>query len=317
MRKKAISLLLSFSLILGSTGVVSLASDIVLPEDDIDDIDIVMEDSDDSSDSSDSSDASAFEASTQDYSIYDQLPQGDYRVEGMNEVENPDLSEEVDEGYLSKSRYSWSKSPLITNQGNYAMDWACSTIAVAGMNGCKQLNYSGSIYFSELHLAYFSYNHVTNAPGEISEDINEAIYSDKYHNFLQRGGNRIFASNILASWKGLASGTLYPYSKAETVLSEGLSTADCNNQASYVEDFYEVNISSAPEDIKAVKKLIYNTGAVGASFYADSYYYNPEHASYLSNVNETNHAIVLVGWDDDFSANNFNTPAMGDGAWIA
>ena len=51
--------------------------------------------------------------------------------------------------------------------------------------------------------------------------------------------------------------------------------------------------------------------------YSDKSYYNSTYNSfYNSNHESSNHAVVVVGWDDNFSKDNFNTPAPGNGAWI-
>ncbi|MBN2340911.1 MAG: hypothetical protein JXX29_14830 [Deltaproteobacteria bacterium] len=71
-----------------------------------------------------------------------------------------------------------------------------------------------------------------------------------------------------------------------------------------------------------VKQMIMTYGAVTSSLYFDqvgdsynestnSYYYAGEFSE------ETNHAVLLVGWDDNYAASNFSTPPAGDGAWIA
>ncbi len=52
----------------------------------------------------------------------------------------------------------------------------------------------------------------------------------------------------------------------------------------------------------------------------DSDYYSPKNATYNYNFNENvsdnHHAFIIVGWDDDFSENNFNVKPASKGAWL-
>ena len=70
-------------------------------------------------------------------------------------------------------------------------------------------------------------------------------------------------------------------------------------------------------DNNEIKRAIIEQGAVSTSIYWDknSYangknYYNYDHTS------SANHAVVIVGWDNNYSKTNFKKIAPGDGAWI-
>lgn len=70
-------------------------------------------------------------------------------------------------------------------------------------------------------------------------------------------------------------------------------------------------------DNDEIKRAIIEHGAVSTSVFwkVEKYangenYYNYEYAS------GSNHAVVIVGWDDNYSKNNFIKKAPGDGAWI-
>ena len=51
-----------------------------------------------------------------------------------------------------------------------------------------------------------------------------------------------------------------------------------------------------------------------------STYYNPTPAAYYDNnpqdSNTANHAVTIVGWDDNYTKTNFSTTPPGNGAWI-
>ncbi|WP_407414682.1 C1 family peptidase [Methanobrevibacter sp.] len=72
-------------------------------------------------------------------------------------------------------------------------------------------------------------------------------------------------------------------------------------------------------DNDAIKNAIIKYGAVDVTYNAcqESPYYNENtSAQYQYNSTEQNHAITVVGWDDNFSASNFIITPPGNGAWI-
>ena len=68
-------------------------------------------------------------------------------------------------------------------------------------------------------------------------------------------------------------------------------------------------------DNDAVKDALIRYGAVATGiFYSSSYMKSDSY--YYSGTNGPNHAVTIVGWDDNYSKNNFRNAAPGDGAWI-
>ncbi|MCL2859948.1 MAG: lectin like domain-containing protein [Oscillospiraceae bacterium] len=74
-----------------------------------------------------------------------------------------------------------------------------------------------------------------------------------------------------------------------------------------------------------IKQQIVENGAVYAPTYAakfDNVYNLSKHAYYATNANvgnvEADHAIAIIGWDDNFSKNNFKGPTkpLNDGAYL-
>jgi C1A family cysteine protease len=75
--------------------------------------------------------------------------------------------------------------------------------------------------------------------------------------------------------------------------------------------FLVTNACFIPKDISVIKEVIYDNNAIGISFYWDDLYYSSVDYSYYCDKDiTTNHAITIVGWDDDFLT------AGGTGAWI-
>ncbi len=80
------------------------------------------------------------------------------------------------------------------------------------------------------------------------------------------------------------------------------------------------------KDYRTIKEYIYKYGGVQSSIYinlelqnedGESKFYNEDTAAYYFNEQEvTNHDIVIVGWDDHYSKENFSIVPEGDGAFI-
>ncbi|MBE6490994.1 MAG: hypothetical protein E7Z83_09085 [Methanobrevibacter sp.] len=69
-------------------------------------------------------------------------------------------------------------------------------------------------------------------------------------------------------------------------------------------------------DNDAIKKAIMDYGAVSTSTYWSSAYYKNGKNFYYDGNSSANHAVAIVGWDDNYSKYNFKTTPQGDGAWI-
>lgn len=95
---------------------------------------------------------------------------------------------------------------------------------------------------------------------------------------------------------------------------------DIGNEDVQINECINAWSESTPRDDTLTKKLIKKHGAVTASLHSDpAHYYDYAHNSYYMPPNdnqESNHAVVIIGWDDSFSKENFLTEAPGDGAWL-
>ena len=137
-----------------------------------------------------------------------------------------------------------------------------------------------------------------------------------YHNHFkmgtEEGGSYVMSVAYLTSWAGPVPEEADPY-------GDGYSPDDlaavCHVQ--------EVRMPEA-KDYEAIKQTVYLHGGVESSLYMDftdptqdSRYYSRKYHSYAYTGREaSNHDVVIIGWDDQYPAENFSQTVEGDGAFI-
>ena len=225
-------------------------------------------------------------------------------------------------------KYVNSNLPNTRHQGTYGTCWAHASIAVAEANLMKQkVLGEGEVDASELHLAYFSYHTTEDPLGGISGDIRSIGL--KGENYLDTGGNTQQATRTLFAWMGAAAEETAPYSDCYAAYTDGLDHAIAFQDVAHIKNAYVIDPVTEREE---AKRLIYDYGALTTSYFAaqsgHSYtiagqtysftdFYNLEHNAYYCPIQTgTNHAVTIVGWDDNFPKENFPSQPEGDGAWL-
>ncbi|MGN0502562.1 MAG: lectin like domain-containing protein [Ruminococcus sp.] len=250
------------------------------------------------------------------------------------------------------SKYNLADNNLVTkvkSQNPYGTCWAFSAISSLESSLVKSGNADSSVDLSEKHLIWFNYNGADNSKDKSLYAGNDTYSSAGYSPFLL-GGSMYMASSTLMRRYGAADESKAPYEfssgteldsslkntsdiylKNATFLPETVSfTTDAYGNVTY-QELLDSNTVAA--SIKEIKENIYTKGAVAASYYCSdsmtgntvndkywnntykSYYFNAKLSS-ENNYKSPNHGITLVGWDDSFSKNNFETAPPNDGAWI-
>lgn len=149
------------------------------------------------------------------------------------------------------------------------------------------------------------------------EDVTEAysvehlLEHNPFGSRFENGGAYIVTMAYLLSWQG-------PVAEMEE-LYEG-EVLEEPQVSVHVQEVRQ----SEPKDYEAIKRLVYLYGGVESALYMDfdeymknSEYYNDEKYSYCySGEAVSNHDVVIVGWDDDYPAENFVGNVTSDGAFL-
>lgn len=198
--------------------------------------------------------------------------------------------------------------PAVRSQYDTSTCWAHSAMAAAESNLIKQGLADTSIDLSETHLVWFGNCAASSDPGD---PLYNEGYSYGIEGYTDHGGNFRIAVATLARGSGI---------EYEKNLPAIVQKANIDESNRYVSHGYIQNSDIIDkDDMTNIKSRVMSSGALMMSYYDDetSYYDISHHSYYAPVANNTNHAVNIVGWDDNFSRYNFgdNVPE-GDGAWI-
>ncbi len=211
---------------------------------------------------------------------------GNYTMMKVNDTVIGDLPKRYDSrdyGYVTP----------VSDQLNGDFCWAFSTIAV--LESCIAKATGMQLDLSENNLI----------------NLNKK-YSPYGLNTLVQAGNQINAIGYLLSWLG-------PVNESDDTYDSDITVSPVLDSLMHVQNVLFLNMKYDSSDRNAIKEAIMKYGAVGTSIYWMQFYPLQNGSSYYHYSDEpalSNHAITLVGWDDNYSKDNFGITPPGDGAWI-
>ena len=208
--------------------------------------------------------------------------------------------------------------PAVRDQDPFGTCWTFSAMAAAESNLIheKAILTKDNADLSEWYLAYYGYN-------DESNELPAFTYpsSLEYYNV---GGDDWRSAAILTRGTGFLEGSsaAYPTSAAAAYTPDVQARKYKLNNVLYLGNLGEREVRLKDARINTVKEAIMEYGAVSIGIYQgkDESYLNPTTKAYYIGTTEKspNHAVTIVGWDDDYATSNFNASPRPteNGAWI-
>lgn len=178
----------------------------------------------------------------------------------------------------------------VKSQGSIGDCWAFA--ALGSLESCARKQQGKKYDFSEIHMA---------ANNEMTTPM--------------AGGSDYTAAAYLTSWKG-------PVFEFEDPYPNPPVPQNINSKKNLKSRFHVQEVTFLPDrsgslDNDDIKRALMRYGAVTGSIMHIDNYISKQHSSFYNyEVDNTNHAILIVGWDDNYPKENFKEHAPGNGAFI-
>lgn len=246
-----------------------------------------------------------------------------------NNEELPEAYNAIESGKLTTE---------VRQQGGWGTCWAFSGTGAMASDLFEEMGENAPV-FSPIHLAYFAFHGRANPddPADGTEgdtylpfEYNESDGDQKFAEYT-RGGNTFIAAATLARGVGPVLEEELPY-PASTSSPEADKYEDLDPDIQFDQEYRLESTNYLPTrdadgnlDGTAVKKALLEGGSLGISYNSNGYNYVeyngvPVKTQFAgSEFGDCNHAVQLVGWDDNIPkelfANRYGMPEH-DGGWL-
>ena len=207
---------------------------------------------------------------------------------------------------------------VIKNQMNTNSCWTFSSLGMLEST-LALMNYKNGkspvVYdFSERHMEYAT-----------SNVFKDGINKNGFNRKVDSGGNSYISTAYLTNGTGAILESDMPFeNNVDTIDLSKIQNKKVQTQVNDTVDFPSYNSTEDKTQIKQqMKEHIKNYGGIDAGIYGASLnspcYNNKTGAIYCDNNNYViNHAVQIIGWDDNYSKENFveNKRPQNNGAWI-
>ncbi len=239
-----------------------------------------------------------------------------YHDENGNEIDITENNAKRKMRAMLPSSYDlrdYHRSTSVKDQGNYGFCWSFASTASMESNLITKGLANDTLDLSEAGNSWFLHTN--------TDDTSSPIYNDYLddENKGSNGGIAQYAADSLSSGFGAYPEELVSYDNFGSGYSDALR---------FYSDFRLKEYTQLTNDIDLIKQKIIDNGAVYYTYnsFSSNYYYaeNGMQTYYDDGTSldglstETAHAVTIVGWDDNFSKDNFNPEfdIKNDGAWL-
>ena len=164
------------------------------------------------------------------------------------------------------------------------------------------------------------------SPAHLELMTQNSLYTPSFMTFnrdFNSGGNMQIAAAYVLNYWGPVKESDMPFQTTLDLINSTrtINESDVVNKEAMVDvdDLLYITNSQgicSNNTINLIKEYIVNYGALATSVYFNNSYVNGKYY-YYNGENLPNHAVVLVGWDDNVEVTSFNNRATRKGAWIA
>ncbi len=207
----------------------------------------------------------------------------------------------AERGVVYPSAYDARTYGLVTSvksQGNYGTCWCFAKTAQIETSIIKSGLANNTLDLSEAYFLYRVYatdfQNTKTYTDLLDGNVSGASYSVDY-NIRMFGSGPVYEKD-------------FPYSEVATFKATDMNTHEFEYASTVYGD---------------AKDKILTTGSVPLDYYSYSEYYkdiNGDTSFYMpykmNGSSSTNHAVLCVGWDDNYPATNFVKTPAGNGAWL-
>lgn len=154
---------------------------------------------------------------------------------------------------------------------------------------------------------------------DISENNIQGVathYNEYGSSDIFEGGYATSAMGLFLSWLGVISQEFDSYDE----LGKISIASFVPGESYHIQDTVIIPKRENALDNDKLKEALIKYGGLTVHIYgasSNNEYYNPDtYAQYYNGEESGNHFVTLVGWDDNYSKDNFKIKPQGNGAWI-